>query len=65
MWTKPTTECFLKKMPLCDIKNLERKWASLGTLRAAVKKIENVGRELILCYVPRGTMWYGFPAEPP
>lgn len=65
MRIKQTTKCFLKKMPLCDIKNLERKWDSLGTLRAAVKKIENVGCGLILYYISRGTMGYGFPAEPP
>lgn len=65
MQTKQTTECFLKKMPLCDIKNLERKWNSLGTLGAAVKKIENVGRGLILYYISRGTMGSSFPAEPP
>lgn len=65
MRTKQTTEGFLKKMPLCGIKNLERKWDSLGTLGAAVKKIENVGCGLILYYISRGTMGYSFPAEPP
>jgi hypothetical protein len=52
-------------MPLCDIKNEERKWNSLGTLRVVVKKIENVGCGLILYYISRGTMGYSCPAEPP
>lgn len=64
-WIKQTMECFLKKMPSCDIRNWERKWDSLGTLRAVVKEIENVGCELILYYISRGTMGCRFSAEPP